>query len=172
MNIGVIEKNEFFDIGVLIKKTFENKFDNQLLKFVTLSDTDSIDILIFNSKVTDDISKSYFAKLHENSIIIVNIDDYDLINIVSKENFNIIPFGYNPKSTITLSSFVSGDINTATICIQRDLDTISGTTISEHEFLVNSKDFTEFEMLLIVSVLIVLDFKSKEINNAFLDFHK
>ncbi len=172
MNIGVIEKNEFFDIGVLIKKSFENKFQNQTLKFVTLSDKDNIDILIFDNHVNDEISKLYFSKLNENSIIIANIDDFELIKVISNQNNSIISFGYNPKSSITLSSFISGDINTATVCIQRELDTIDGTTISEHEFQVNAKNFSEFEILLIVSVLITLGFKSKEINTALLNYNK
>ncbi len=172
MNIGVIDKNDFFDIGVLLKKSFENKYQAKLLKYTTLSDKENIDILIFNNLVNDEVSKSYFDKLNNHSIIIANIDDYELIKVISNQDYNIISFGYNPKSTITLSSFINGDINTATVCIQRELDTIDGTTISEHEFQVNTKDFLESEILLIVSTLITLGFKSKEINSALLNYNK
>ncbi len=164
MNIGIIEKIDFFEIGLLIKNIYEKKFKNEFMKFVTLSENEKIDVLVLDSIISEEILKKYFNKLKESSIIIVNIDDKELIKTVSKENYYIVPFGFNPKASITISSLKPGDKDTYTFCIQRDLETIKKNEIVEQEFLVSSNQFSEFNLLLLVSILLILDVKVNEIN--------
>lgn len=169
MNIGVIEKSDFFEIGVLIKKTYEKHFKSEQLKFVTINNLDKIDILILDNISSENILNNYFKKLHSDSIVIVNVDNREIINIVSKKSFNLVTFGFNPKASITISSFVTGDKDTSCFCIQRDLCTIKGNDFFEQEFLINSNNFSEFDLLLSVSTLIILGLSIKKIQSAILE---
>lgn len=170
MNIGIIEKSDFFDIGVLIKKTYENSFKNEQVKFITINDNDLIDILILDNTTSKDILFNYFQKLHQNSIVIVNIDNKELIDIILKENFYIITFGFNPKATITISSFITGNKDTSTFCIQRDFTTIKENAFSEQEFIINSNNISEFDLLLSISTLLVLSLSIENIQSSILEY--
>lgn len=170
MNIGIVEKYGLFEIGLFLKNSYKNKYINDTLKFITLEEREGIDLLILNTIIDIDLLEKYFDKLKNTSIILVNTDDKDLVNIISRQNFNFITFGFNPKSSITLSSFKIGTLDTSVICIQRDIQTINQTELNEQEFLINSKNISEFDILLTCSVLIVFDFSIDEIKNAFLDF--
>lgn len=169
MNIGIIEKADFFDIGVLIKKSYQKKIYNGKIKFITMNGNDKIDILVLNNISSNSILNNYFKKLHSNSIVIVNTDIKELIGVVLKQDFNIVTFGFNQKSSITISSFIAGDKDTYTICIQRDIYTIEGLEFFEQEFIINSNDISESDILLIVSILIVLGLSTEEIKLSFLD---
>ncbi len=170
MNIAITEKYDLFDIGILIKKTYESYFTNQKIQFVTLFNNDLIDVLILENVVDDIVLKDYFKKLKSTSIIIVNIDNKELIKTLLNENYNFISYGFNPKACITLSSFKTGEKDTSVFCVQRDIETINGDEIIEQEFLVYSNLFSEFDILLTVSVLVILGLSINSINNAFLDF--
>lgn len=169
MNIGVIAESDFFDIGVIIKKTYENVFNGDFIKFITLTDDNKIDVLILDNISSEEILSCYFKKLHSKSIVISNVDNKKLINRVAKENFELITFGFNPKATITISSFIIGNKDTATFCIQRDFSTIKENYFFEQEFIINSSNISEFDLLLAVSTLIILDLSIKDIQLCFLD---
>ncbi len=165
MDICVIEETVFLNQNTLIKNAFNQTFKKDTLSFVTHPNNSNIDILILNASATN--LQAYFDKLNNSSIIIVNIDDPILINTTSSLNANIIAFGYNPKASITLSSFITGNINTATICIQRELETISKNIIEEQEFQINTI-LNEQHTLLIASLLLVLDINPKQLKNIIL----
>ncbi len=164
MNIGLIEKTNFSKIKAKIKSTYETIFKEKL-NFASPIDSQAINILILNAYLHNDLFKFFSSNLNENSVILVNIDNKDLINIASVQNYDIVTFGYNPKSTITLSSFITGDKTSATICIQRDILTLSNILIEEQEFQITTI-FSELDTLLIVSALLILDIPIDYIKSA------
>lgn len=167
MNIGLIIKNDFFEICLFIKRSYELINKNKL-KFITLEDNENIDILIIDYVNDICFVKNYIKKLNENSIVLINTDDSNILDLISEESINVISYGFNQKSSITISSFESLNNDTLMLCIQRNIETIKNTEFVEQEFIVNSKNLLDAEILIVVSALIVLGFSSKEICKMFL----
>ncbi len=167
MNVAIIGNSDLLEVKNMIKTAYEDKFKIQL-NFLTDNDNLKADILIIDSSDNSDLVKKYINKLHDNSIVIANIDEPNLVDILYKESINIVSFGFNPKSSITISSFKIGNTDTLMLCVQRDILTIYGQEFSEQEFIINSTGFTESEVLLIVSAHIVLGLSLGDIQEIFL----
>lgn len=170
MNLGIIEKFDLFEIGISLKKTYEKKFTNEKLRFITLDEPDEIDVLILPSFANENLLSLYLKKMRKNAIIIVNVDDRELIKQLYKTQFPLVSYGFSNKSSITLSSLVSRDKDTLMCCIQRDIKTINGNKVFEQEFSINYINISSMDTLLIISVLLVLDISIHDINNTFLEF--
>lgn len=170
MNVGIIEKTELFDVCIFIKKTFEKKYPDKNLKFVTLKNDEQIDLLILDCAVNESIFNKYIQKMKKSCVVLVNVDDRNLISQVRNIGYPLISYGYSQKATITLSSFTTGNKNTLLCAIQRSVKTYKNRKIFEQEFTVDSIEFSPIDTLLLVSVLLIFDLSVEEINVAFFDF--
>ena len=101
-----------------------------------------LDILIINdsSQITNLTNPPFLS--NKLSIVLLNCDKSEEIELKTKIPFYVITFGFNSNATITISSRISGINDTLQICIQRDLTTLQNTKILEQDFsiTVNSKN--------------------------------
>lgn len=127
--IGVISKdieliNELIKNNkvIIITKDNINKYNNE-----------NIDILIIEDKL---IKNKDLEVLCNNSKYIIIQDSVNL-NIKFKNAINVITFGFNHKSTVTISSI---DDEKAVICIQRNIKTIENKLIEPQEMIIRKTD--------------------------------
>ena len=101
-----------------------------------------LDILIINdsSQITNLTNPPFIS--NKLSIVLLNSDKSEKIELKTKTPFYVITFGFNSNATITISSRISGVNDTLQICIQRNLMTLQNVKILEQDFSItaNSKN--------------------------------
>lgn len=134
--VKIINYNQFFNI-------LQSK-DDLLIIGITSPYTSSeyinklkLDILIINE--TDEILSltSPSLLMNDKSIILINADKKNSLELKKYTPSYIITFGFNSKASVTISSLKEGTYNTVQICFQRDIPTLSNKIIGEQEFSVN-----------------------------------
>ena len=120
------QTEDFLIIGIAPPNILSSKINNLKLNILIINETDTYSNLSFPP-----------LSLCPNGIILINSDNKSPFKVSKSENSYIITFGYNPKSSVTISSITAGNYNTIQIYIQRNLPTISGSLIEEQEFSIN-----------------------------------
>ena len=83
------------------------------------------------------INKDALIKILSNAKnLIINADIGDAIHIIKNSNLQVITFGFNQKSTVTISSVTEESI---LMCIQRKIQDMSGNIIDPQEIKINIK---------------------------------
>ena len=132
--VGKVNDNNFIK-NALVKNATTNKFEvininkNSIeniknIKFDILVINDNIFELLDNSKYLEDIIK-------QATYIIINYDIKNNLPLLKNTKLNIITYGFNAKSTITVSSIKEESI---LVCVQRNIKKIDGKIIEEQEF--------------------------------------
>lgn len=129
--IGVISK----DIELINELIKDNKViiitKNNVSKYVD----NKLDILIIEEKM---LNNKEIELLCNNSKYIL-IQDNVNINIKLQNKVNVITFGFNHKSTVTISSI---DDEKVIICIQRNIKTLKNKLIEPQEIIIkNSREY-------------------------------
>lgn len=100
---------------------------------------------------------------------IINSDENNLSNLpLDPLDGIIITYGFNSKATMTISSYIIDQSMEASLCLQRDIITLSGDRLVPFEFIVeiNSKNKDHIYSVMSVSILaLVLDEKIQLKNN-------
>ncbi len=115
---------------------------------------DFLIINIIDSKlVKDAFLKTIFKHC---DYYIINTDE-DNLNILSIESLNgiIITYGFNSKTTMTISSYIIEQNMEASLCLQREIITLFGDRIDSFEFIVeiNSANKDHVYSVLAASIL-------------------
>ena len=92
-----------------------------------------IQVLVIEEKLVKD---KYLEKLCEKSNYVILQDNINL-SINLKKDTNIITYGFNHKSTVTVSS---NDEEKLSICIQRTIKKLDNTAIEPQELIIKKED--------------------------------
>lgn len=89
--------------------------------------------------------------------LIINIDiELDKLNVV---NANVITYGFNSKSTITISSILEDEV---LLCIQRNINSNYGK-IEIQEFKIETEEVHNVYDLIIIATLFLMYISSKNL---------
>ena len=138
--IGIITspEKETYTRNVLYRD-FSSQHDQVL--FITKQNIDNIKNIRFETiliDTEDTLDEEILIKILKNSKnLIINSDIVDNINFITKSNLQLITFGFNQKSTVTISSVTNENI---LMCIQRKIKNISGEIIEPQEIKININD--------------------------------
>lgn len=127
--IGVISKdieliNELIEIGKVMIITNEN-----IDKYVE----QNIDILIIEEKIEE--NKELELLCNQSKFIM--LQDSINLEIKLKKNISVVTFGFNHKSTVTISSV---DNEKVIMCIQRRIKGLRNKVIEPQEIVIENKD--------------------------------
>ena len=145
----MILSNDNINLIVISMKTVETaEIDSFGLEF------DFLIINIIDSKFQKDtFLKTKFINC---DYYIINTDE-DNLNLLSLESLDgiIITYGFNSKATMTISSHIIDQTMEASLCLQREIITLSGDRVDSFEFImeINSKNKDHIYSVLAASVL-------------------
>ncbi len=165
INIGIFDNTNYNYILKYLRDIFKINLVNDFKvynAFSTKNITNEYDILV----IMTDINKANREKIEhvisKSKILIINNDDKELLNILSNsklDNPYIITYGFNLKSTMTISSI--DELEQKVICLlQRDIKDIYGEVIEAREISVNKANtkFSNYKLLGIISLILVLGY--------------
>lgn len=160
--IGIMEENKDrnilkYTIELLSQSNYKTIYRNSKGDIIGLSD-DKINLIIFDFIPQDyielrvwnvefDIIVHSFIGKGQNKYInnllklckycIINSDDERSIRIIKNIEKGIaITYGFNSKSTLTISSHTINQGTEANLCLQRNITPIDGNVIEPFEFLI------------------------------------
>jgi len=141
-----------------------------LILNIETKNAELINILKLNMLIINkSISIRNFGKtpltLSKNGILLINADNKNDLIILDYNNPYIITYGFNNKSTITLSSLSIDMYKNLQVCIQRSIVTISGKIIYEQEFNININDNDVAIILLYITIALINDFNIEQIKS-------
>jgi len=169
MDVAIVGIKYFDETARLIRENYNNI--NLVLKdFTDDSDFDiNADIYIITDRLCDgqklkpDVCikscESLLKNIQSNNIAIINFDDSDLMRHLMGLSCNIITYGYNTRSTVTISGFeedmVTGKTNY--VCsLQRDLLTIDNESIEPCEIKVSVPSHYNSESIMAYSAFLLI----------------
>ncbi|HLR20920.1 MAG TPA: hypothetical protein VK087_02825 [Tissierellaceae bacterium] len=189
--IGVIESNKNkktintiesvlikFDYNIIYTNEFKNilylKYENKIIVIININLKYMdyykglgirFDILIHNFMNRKEYNKEIFIPpFRECKYYIINSDDpnWNLLPINSVEGA-VINYGYNNKSTLTISSHNIENIIKANLYLQRELETFRQDKIDPFEFTIeiNSQDKWDIYPVLAATALNLILFNEK-----------
>ncbi len=135
--IGIVAKeNESnFIKNEIIKNAKKSKFEIININKKSIQNIKNIkfDVLAICENIEDFLKDSYYLKdiIYKTNYIIVNLDKCNL-----EEPKNLITYGLNTKSTITISSIKE---ETTMLCIQHKINGPQNNLIEEQENIINIK---------------------------------
>ena len=113
-------------------------------------------INIINQSKKENFLQNHFRQC---DYYIINSDE-DHISILSLESLDglVITYGFNSKATMTISSYIIEQTTEASLCLQREIVTLSGERAVSFEFIVeiNSKNKDHIYSVLASSILVLL----------------
>ena len=161
-------------IGIVTDSKSENDIEQLLMKNNALKENN---VIFIKEKNIDNIKNVHFDtvvinrefkkmdelnKILENAKnVIINIDTYgenEEINIV---NSNIITYGFNSKSSITISSVTDDDV---LICVQRNIYNNYGKIEVQEIRLENNENYNIYD-LIVVLVMFLMYLPGQEVIN-------
>lgn len=139
--IGVISENlkdinfNFEAKVILLDKENIELYKNQKWDIVILEEN-----ILDNKELKELINNTKYLLLEDQ----VNLE------IKLKENINIITYGFNHKSTVTISSIQEDKV---IICIQRIIETITGKSIEPIELLIKNDFKNDINRLICTQII-------------------
>lgn len=165
ISIGIFDNTNYNYILKYLREIFNINLVNDFKvynAFSTKNISNYYDILIIMS----DINKSNREKIEhvikKSKILIINNDDQELLDILSKSNLDnpyLLTYGFNLKSTMTISSI--DELEQKVICVlQRQINDIYGNKIEPKEISVNKANtkFNNYKLLGIISLIMILGY--------------
>ncbi len=165
MNIGIFDNTNYNYILKFVRKNYNINLINDFKIYNAFSIKNigrHYDVLIILSDVTEANREKIEHVISKSKILIINGDDLELYNILEKANINnsyILSYGFNTKSTITVSSI--DKFEKKAICIlQRSILDINNKLIEQREMCINKgeSNFSDYKLLGIVSLLLILGY--------------
>lgn len=131
VTVGIVSKNK----NVKFVKELNKKYNIQAINIRQKDDLKDkhVDILVLEDLV---ISKELVEKILKHVRYLLIQDNIYDIQFKLEEEINIITFGFNHKSTVTVSSVTEENI---VICIQRTMKSINGKEIHPEEIIIENK---------------------------------
>lgn len=132
LSIGLISKNKNIEF---IKEL--NKLDNvQAINIRQKDDLkdEKVDILILEDFI---VSKELVEEILKDVSYLLIQDNIHDIQFELEKEMNIITFGFNHKSTVTVSSVTEENM---VICIQRTMKTINNQEIQPKEIIIENRE--------------------------------
>lgn len=152
-------------IGIVTDSKSENDIEQLLMKNNALKENN---VIFIKEKNIDNIKNVHFDtvvinrefkkmdelnKILENAKnVIINIDTYgenEEINIV---NSNIITYGFNSKSSITISSVTDDDV---LICVQRNIYNNYGEIEVQEIRLENNENYNIYDLIVVLVMFLM-----------------
>lgn len=149
--IGVIGINDYLNIHKIIKN---KNLQLVLLDSINNNEKINFDIVVINdkSKITNEILRS----IGEVEFLFLNSDDrnefFGSISRVSK----LLTYGFNSKSTVTISSLTIDICKNLQFCIQRKIRNLKKHLLEEQEFGVIIRDINIDNYIILISIAILM----------------
>lgn len=131
ISIGLISKNKNIE---LMKELNEYK-NVQAINIRKKDDLNNqkVDILVLEDLI---VSKELVEEILKDASYLLIQDNIHDIQFELEREMNIITFGFNHKSTVTVSSVTEENI---VICVQRTMKNINGKDIQPKEIIIKNK---------------------------------
>lgn len=134
-NVELINELIEYNKIIIVNEENVNKYINE-----------EIDMLI----IEDEIVKSkYLEQLCNHSKYILLQDNVNL-NIKLEKNSNVITFGFNHKSTVTVSSISEEKI---VICVQREIKSFKNKSIEPQELTIKNEEEYDINIKIIKKIM-------------------
>ena len=151
--IGIVtnQKNEEF-----IKNELYNFFDINKIIFIKDKNVENIKNVKFETIVLDENINNikYLKKILENSkYIILNADMKINLEYLSELKLVVITYGFNNKSTFSVSSISDNNI---IICLQRIIKNVYNYKFEPQEFEVKIRKKVNVNTIILVKILKIL----------------
>ena len=134
-------------IGIIAKESESNFIRNEILKnsenikfeIININQKNienikniKFDILVINENIDEFFKKSNYLEyiINKSNYIIVNSDIKNNLECNKLKGVEVITYGFNSKSSITVSSVKEENLM---LCIQRNFKSVKGKTIEEQE---------------------------------------
>ena len=157
--IGIIakENDSNFIKNEITKNAKNNKFEiiNINLKSIENIKNIKFDILVVNENIEDLLKHSKYLEdiISKACYIIINSDIKNNLSLLKKPKANIITYGFNAKSTITISSIK--EENTM-LCIQRSIKGINEKIIEEQEINIKIEKNNVKKLYNVLVIFVIL----------------
>ena len=128
---------------------------NQLGKFRKINCIDNIknikfETIIINREFNDEYSLNKL--IAKSKYLIINEDIDMAISLLNDVNSNIITYGFNSKSTITMSSVTEDSIQ---ICVQRNILSKQNEIEQQEISLTKEAESEIYDIMLLISMLLI-----------------
>lgn len=165
VNIGIFDGTNYNYIINYLREVHKINIVNDFKlynAFSTKNITNYYDILLFVTNVTDQNYNKIKHVITKSKILIINGDDkrmLELINQSKLEDVYILTYGFNGKSTITISSLDELE-NTVMCTLQREITNIYNNIIEPKEINISkgNSNFNNYKLLGIVTLMILLGY--------------
>lgn len=107
---------------------------------------EEIDMLIIEDEI---VQSKYLEQLCNHSKYILLQDNVNL-NIKLEKNSNVITFGFNHKSTVTVSSISEEKI---VICVQREIKSFKNKSIEPQELTIKNEEEYDINIKIIKKII-------------------
>ena len=162
-------------IGIITDSKSENNLEKLIANNKTINKNN---VIFIKEKNIDNIKNVHFDtviinrefkkidelnKILENTNnIIINMDDASIesskLNIVSS---NLITYGFNSKSTITISSVTDDDV---LICVQRNIYRNYEEIEVQEIKLENNENYTIYDLIIVLTLFLIYKKSNETIN--------
>ena len=150
------------DISKLL--TYNKLFKENNVIFIKETNIDNIknvhfDTIILNTKFKK--MDKLLAVLINAKNIIVNMDeeiDFEDVNIT---NLNLITYGFNSKSSITISSVTDDEV---LICVQRNIYNDSGIIEMQEIKIENNENYSIYDLIMVLVLFFMYSSNYEEIH--------
>ena len=157
--IGIVAKENdcnFIKNGIA-KNSESNKFEviNINLKSIENVKNIKFDVLVINENIENLLKHSKYLEdiITKANYLIINADVKNNLSDLKNAKTNIITYGFNAKSTITISSVKDENMM---ICIQRNIKTLQQSIIEEQEININIKKNNAAKLYNILVIFAIL----------------
>ena len=165
VNIGIFDGTNFNYIINYLREVFKINIVNDFKlynAFSTKNIANHYDIVLFISEVTDQNYNKAKHVISKARVLIINGDDKRMLNLIDElklENVYILTYGFNSKSTITVSSIDELE-NTVMCMLQRDIVDIYDNVIAPKEINISkgNSTFNNYKLLGIVTLMMILGY--------------
>lgn len=131
-------------------------FDKYHIIFIKEKSIDNIknikfETIIINREFNEE--QSLNKLIAKSKYLIINEDIDVAISLLNDVNSNIITYGFNSKSTITMSSVTEDSIQ---ICVQRNILSKQNETMEQQEISLNKEAESDvYDIMLLISMLLI-----------------
>lgn len=165
VNIGIFDSTNYNYIINYLREVHKINIVNDFKlynAFSTKNITNHYDILLLVANVTNENYNKVKHVITKSNILIINGDDPKMVDIVNSANLEdvyVLSYGFNNKSTITISS-VDELENTMMCVLQREFTNIYNEVIEIKEFKISKgkSNFSDYKLLGIVTLMILLGY--------------
>ncbi len=137
-------------LKVRCDKSFKNRnshFLDKMNLWAEFTDDTKCDICVMEEN-----DASVIHNLTDNSIIIANGDNHDLVMTLGQYHNNVITCGLSGICTVTLSSITDDEL---VVCIQRNITDVCGECVLPQEIPVKTGTLTPHDAMLVYALALV-----------------